>query len=221
VNYLQQLDSLLENDELKELKAIEQEINHAWHVKQIFRTDTEARYAVLNDFKFPTKASKYWQAVREQMAHFDALVSSSFELRRKEIDLREIEENLGANDFIGRPYDELRMEINRDELLFQIASMKQVAKDRVREIMQWSTIKSEVNDGSFDDKNVNTHQKESLFKQVLNRANNANPENLSSEERMSIIGLLHMLKDEPINKEFIEKLESKVNLIVSGLSPKE
>ena len=88
--------------------------------------------------------------------------------------------------------------------------MKQVAKDRVREIMQWSQIKSEVNDGSFDDKDVNTHQKESLFKQILNRANNANPEQLSSEERMSIQGLLHMLKDEPVNQALIKSLETKV-----------
>jgi len=74
---------------------------------------------------------------------------------------------------------------------------------------KWSVIKKEVNDGTFDNKNVYSHQKESLFRSVLNRANAANPNQLSAEEKLSIQGILHMLKDEPVNKVFIEKLEKK------------
>lgn len=211
MNQLQQIASILEKEEFNKLNEIKKELADAWHKNQIFRTDTEARYAVLNDFKFPTNASKYWQAVREQMVHFNELTSLSFEIRRKKIDLQEVEENLGVSDSIGKPLDEERMIIDRDELLFQIASMERVAKDRVREVMQWSVIKKEVNNGSFDDKNVNTHQKESLFKSVLNRAQVA-PKDISAEERLSIDGILHGLKDEPVNKELFEKLLAKEKL---------
>ena len=37
-----------------------------WTKKQMFRTQTEMEFSVLNDAKYPTKAAKYWQCVREQ-----------------------------------------------------------------------------------------------------------------------------------------------------------
>lgn len=185
-----------------ELEKIKDELNDAWHKRQIFRTDTEARFAVLNDFKFPTNAAKYWQAVREQTTHFDELVTLNFNLRRKEIDLQEVEEKLKSA--IG--FEKERLLIDKDELLFNIAAGNQVAKDRVREIMQWSQIKKEVNNGTFDDKDVNTHQKESMFKSVVNRAQCA-PKDISAEERLSIQGMLHGLSQEEVNKEFVEKLK--------------
>lgn len=195
MNQLQPIISILKDSESEQLQNICNELTEAWHKKQIFRTETEARFAVLNDFKFPTKASKYWQAIREQMAHLDALTGLSFELRRKKIDLLELNEKL--QDASG--YDRERLLIDRDEILFHIASGEQIAKDRVREIMQWSMLKKEVDDGSFDNQNVNTHQRESLFKSVLNHAQ-ASPENLSSEEKLSIKGLLYGLGKEQVNK---------------------
>ena len=201
MNKLQPIESILLPEEMKQLEAIKEEIADAWHKRQVFRTDTEARYGVLNDFKYPTKAGKYWQAVREQMVHFDELTTLSFNIRRKKIELKEIDEKLKT----ATGFDQENLEVDRDECLFHIASGEQVAKDRVREVMQWSKIKSEVNDGSFDDKNVNTHQKESLFRQVFNRAQVA-PKDISAEERLSIDGLLHGLKDAPENKEFVSKL---------------
>jgi hypothetical protein len=204
MNKLQPIESILPTEEFTQLNEIKEEIEDAWHKNQIFRTDTEARYAVLNDFKFPTKASKYWQSVREQMVHFNELTTLSFDIRRKEIDLRENEEKRASAS--GFELD--RLNVDRDELLYSLASAKRVAKDRVREVMQWSEIKKEVNDGSFDDKNVNSHQKESLFRSVLNRAQVA-PKDISAEERLSIDGILHMLKDAPENKELVDNLTKK------------
>lgn len=201
------LSKVLTNEDLHALEMIRKELDDAWNKQQIFRTDTEARYAVLNDLKFPTKASKYWQAIREQMAHFEGLTILSFEVRKKEIDLEEVEDKLNHDDTTY--FDQKRLKVQRDELLYQIANAKLVAKDRVREIMQWSQIKKEVNDGSFDDKNVNTHQRETLFKTVLNRANSANPETMPSEEKLSIQGILHMLKEFPENKKLLEKILEK------------
>jgi len=213
MNNLKPIQAILPTEEFTKLEAIKQELEDAWHKRQIFRTETEARYSVLNDLKFPTKAGKYWQSVREQCVHFDELMRLSFNMRRKEIELREIDRKIAdlEDDEMELSSDYDKIQVDRDEALFDLASMKQVAKDRVREIMQWSQFKEELNDGSFDDKNVNTHQKESLFRSVLNRANAASPDKLSPEERMSIQGILHMLKDEPVNKQFIEKLENKVS----------
>lgn len=201
------IKGILPTEEFNKLKDIQDELKDAWHKNQVFRTETEARYSVLNDLKFPTKAAKYWQSVREQMVHFDELTRLSFEMRRKEIDLRECETDL-ENDELDW-YALERRKIDHDELLFEIASMKRIAKDRVREVMQWSQIKQEVNDGSFDDQNVNTHQKESLFRSVMNRAQQADPNQLSTEERLSIKGIIDMLKDDPVNKQYFESLTQK------------
>ena len=60
--------------------------------------------------------------------------------------------------------DDLEREIlliELDRFLFYKADMELTAKDRMREISTWSKIKQELNDGSFDDENVNTHQTES------------------------------------------------------------
>lgn len=203
MNQLEHIQPILPQTEYEKLIAIEQEITDAWNKRQIFRTETEAEYSVLNDYKFPTNASKYWQSVREQMVHFDELVRLSFNLRRKKIDLAECLKDLEQ----AERYKKERLEIDKDELLFDIKCLELYAKDRVREIMMWSHFKKKYNDGSFDDKNVNTHQKESLFRSVLNRAQLA--QNVSTEESLSINGILNMLKDEPVNKNFIENIKEK------------
>ena len=201
MNHLEPIASILDEKEFLKLKDISAELFDAWGKNQIFRTETEARFAVLNEAKFPTKAGKYWQSVREQVCHFNELVSLSFDIRRKRIDLAEIDEKLES----AAGHDKQRLEIDRDELIFSLASGDRVAKDRVREIMQWSQIKKEVNDGSFDDKNVNTHQRESLFKSVLNRAAMGNKD-MSTDERLSINGIIGMLKEEDVNKEAAKTL---------------
>lgn len=198
MNQLQPIISILNENDSQQLQQITAELSDAWHKRQIFRTETEARFAVLNDFKYPTKAAKYWQAVREQTCHLDELTRLSFDLRRRKLDLLELKSKL--EDTIPGGYDHERLLIDRDEILFCIASAEQVAKDRVREIMQWSMIKKEVDDGSFDNQNVNTHQRESLFKVAVNHAQAA-PDNLSSEEKLSIKGLLYGLGKEEVNKQ--------------------
>jgi hypothetical protein len=45
--------------------------------------------------------------------------------------------------------------------------MELTAKDRMREIRLWSQLKKEVDDGTFDKENVNTHQLESYHKIMI------------------------------------------------------
>ena len=73
------LNNLLEKEDLSSFKLMVDELRDTWSKKQMFRTETEARFSVLQDNKYPTKASKYWQCVREQSTYLDNLMSLSFD----------------------------------------------------------------------------------------------------------------------------------------------
>ena len=73
------LNNLLDPNDVKEFKAMTAELRDTWTKKQMFRTETEARFSVLQDNRYPTKAAKYWQCVREQSSYLDNLMSLSFD----------------------------------------------------------------------------------------------------------------------------------------------
>ena len=77
-------------EDVKFLEGVKEELNDTWNKRQIFRTETEMRISVLNDVKFPTNSSKYWQSVREQGVMFENLVTLSFEYRRNDIELEKV-----------------------------------------------------------------------------------------------------------------------------------
>jgi hypothetical protein len=68
----------------------------------------------------------------------------------------------------------------------------------MREIKLWSTLKKEFNDGSFDDKDVNTHQMDSYHKIMINRKNTLTTGS-SQPEVFNVMGQLDTL--ERIKKE--------------------
>jgi len=161
------LHNILDPKDVKDFKELTGELRDTWTKKQIFRTETEMRFSVLNDFKYPTKASKYWQCVREQNVYLENLMSLSFDYRRNDVKIKRLEKKLAEET------DELKKElyqIDLDEKIYARANMQLTAKDRMREIRLWSQIKKENDDGSFDTQNVNTHQLESYGQIMQNRA---------------------------------------------------
>ena len=64
------LNNLLEQKDLTDFKGMVDELRDTWTKKQMFRTETEARFSVLKDNRYPTKGAKYWQCVREQSSYF-------------------------------------------------------------------------------------------------------------------------------------------------------
>ena len=60
------LNNLLDAEDVSKFRELTSELRDTWTKKQVFRTETEMRISVLQDAKYPTKASKYWQCVREQ-----------------------------------------------------------------------------------------------------------------------------------------------------------
>ena len=159
---LKHILAVLKPHDAKEILALKEELADNWNKKQIFRTETEMRVSVLNDAKHPTSASKYWQSVREQSAHFDAMMGLSFELRKNKVERLRLERKMKEAEEGGDELDVMDAQIELDQNLYGKACMEQVAHDRVREIQLWSKLKGELNDGTFDDQNVDTHQALSL-----------------------------------------------------------
>jgi hypothetical protein len=180
---LREIVNVLNEEDANTILSLKDELVDNWHKKQIFRTETEMRVSVLNDAKHPTNASKYWQSVREMSAHFDALMNLSFDLRKNTVEklrydrqMEEYTEDPNANRF-----DIMELEIDIDRNLYDRSCMLQVAKDRVRELSLWSTIKKELDDNSFDAENVNTHQAESLHRYFENRVKSLNDSSAPGE----------------------------------------
>jgi hypothetical protein len=172
---------VLKPEEAKIVLALKEELADNWKKKQIFRTETEMRISVLNDAVHPTLGSKYWQAVREQSAHFDGLISITFDLRRNEVKRLRLEKELKEAQEAGDDLTVKELEIDLDENLYAKATMAQIAKDRVREVSLWSKLKAELNDGTFNDQDVDQHQAQSYRLALQNRVAALNEQSNSSE----------------------------------------
>ena len=88
------LNNLLEQEDLSAFKGMVDELRDTWTKKQMFRTETEARFSVLQDNRYPTKAAKYWQCVREQSSYLDNLMALSFDYRRNEAKIKWLENKI-------------------------------------------------------------------------------------------------------------------------------
>ena len=184
------LNNLLDPEDVKEFKAMTAELRDTWTKKQVFRTETEMRMSVLQDMKYPTKAAKYWQCVREQSSYLDNLMALSFDYRRNDAKIKYLEKKISAEE---DDYKLTKYQIDLDEARFGKASMEKVARHRMREIKMWSKLKKEFNDGSFNDKDVNEHQLESYGRHYAEKAKTLN--NSSSDtDIFNVMGQLETLK---------------------------
>ena len=184
------LNNLLTTEDLSSFKGMVDELRDTWTKKQMFRTETEARFSVLQDNRYPTKAAKYWQCVREQSTYLDNLMTLSFDYRRNEAKIKWLEGKIEKEE---DEYKQTKYQIDLDECRFSKASMEKVAKHRMREIKMWSKLKKEFNDGSFNDKDVNQHQLESYGLQYSQKAKTLN-NNSSDTDIFNVMGQLDSLR---------------------------
>ena len=194
------LHNILDAKDVSAFKDMVEELKDTWTKKQVFRTETEMRFSVLNDLKYPTKASKYWQCVREQNVYLENLMTLSFEYRKNEIEIKKL------NKKIDEEEDELEKELLKieiDEKTFAKANMQLTAKDRMREIKLWSNLKKETDDGSFDKQDVNVHQLESYHKIMQNRAKTLT-QGSTQPEVFNVLGQLQTIERVKKEKEQIE-----------------
>ena len=206
------LTNLLSQEDVSVFKQMTEELRDTWHKKQMFRTETEARFSVLQDNRYPTKGAKYWQCVREQSSYLDNLMALSFDYRRNDAKIKYLEKKIAVEK---DEYKLTKYEIDLDEAQFHKASMEKVARHRMREIKMWSKLKSEFNDGSFNDKDVNEHQLESYYRMYKNKAQNIN-QNSSESEVFNIVGQLSSLERIKKSGELENKTEKKEQITQHG-----
>ena len=199
------LTNILDKDDVKEFKKLIPELQDTWHKKQMFRTETEMRFSVLSDNKYPTKAAKYWQSVREQNTHFENLVHLSFDARKNEVEIKKLQRD------IKNEKDELEIELKQIELeqkLYAKAQMELVAKHRMREVATWSKLKKEFDDNSFDKQDVNTHQAHSYMLRLQHQKNTITP-GTSQPEVFNVLGQLETLERVIRDKELAPPKDKK------------
>ena len=186
-NIIKSSEILTELD-LSRLNPLKQELVENFKKSQVFRTRTEVEVSVLNDLKFPSPASKYWQAVREQNVMFTELANLSYEYRKKIIEIKKIKRD------IENEKDELEKELKEVELEqenFNLIQMEKVAQDRIREIEQWSEIKEREAKNMTEEQlaDVDNHQLVSYtqrwIRQAIAMGNNGSP-----AERQNLLGQL-------------------------------
>ena len=208
------LNNLLDPNDVKEFKEMTNELRDTWTKKQVFRTETEMRMSVLQDAKYPTKASKYWQCVREQNVFLENLMSLSFDARRNEVKLKRLQEKLLKEE---DPLKKELLQIDIDEKTYSVANMQLVARDRMREIKLWSVLKKEFNDGSFDDKDVNTHQLDSYHLIMKNKAETLT----SGSSQPEVFNVLGQLQTIERVKKSGEMIYNKKEQLTNDLGAKE
>ena len=197
------LNNLLDPEEVKIFKGLTEELRDTWTKKQMFRTETEMQFSVLNDAKYPTKAAKYWQCVREQNVFLENLMSLSFDYRRAEVKQKRLEQKLEKEE---DPLKKELLQIDIDEKVYGKASMQLVARDRMREIKLWSKFKKKFDDGSFDTKDVNTHQLNSYHLTMKNKAETLTSGS-SQPEVFNVLGQLQSI--ERIKKDILIENKKK------------
>ena len=178
------LAGILSESDQAEVSQLQSELLENWSKRQIWRTQTEMEVSVLNDHKHPTRASKYWQCIREQAVFFENLIALSFRYRRNEIKIKKTRCKLERKTGFKRE----KLEVDLDELLFLRTQMETEGKDRVRELKLWSQIMKSLDDGSFDKTNPNSHQAETFSLRFRNQVEALTPGS-SAGEAFNAIGL--------------------------------
>ena len=199
------LTNILDKEDVKDFKKLIPELQDTWMKKQMFRTETEMRFSVLSDNKYPTKAAKYWQSVREQNTHFENLVHLSFDARKNEVEIEKLQRDIKKEK---DQLDKKMKQIELEEKLYGKAQMELVAKHRMREVATWSKLKKEFDDGNFDKKDVNSHQAHSYMLRLQHQKNTITP-GTSQPEVFNVLGQIDTLERVIRDKELQPPVEKK------------
>ena len=199
------LTNILDKEDVKDFKKLIPELQDTWMKKQMFRTETEMRFSVLSDNKYPTKAAKYWQSVREQNTHFENLVHLSFDARKNEVEIEKLQRDIKKEK---DPIDKKMKQIELEEKLYGKAQMELVAKHRMREVATWSKLKKEFDDNNFDKEDVNSHQAHSYMLRLQHQKNTITP-GTSQPEVFNVLGQIDTLERVIREKELAPPKEKK------------
>jgi hypothetical protein len=136
--------------------------------------------------------------------------------RRNEVKLKRLKKKLEEET------DELKREllqIDIDEKTYSVANMQLVARDRMREIKLWSTLKKEFDDGSFDTQDVNRHQLDSYALIMKNKAETLT-QGSSQPEVFNVLGQLQTIERVKKSGEMIYNKKEAIANNTNGLGAK-
>ena len=208
--------SILEQKDIDSISEMSDELKETFLKVQVFRTRTEMEVSVLNDINFPTHASKYWQAVREQNVMFQELVNLSYDYRKNVIEIKIKEREM------QKETDELKREliqIDIEKTTFALRNQEKTAKARIVEIQEWSDIKKIEEYSMIDSEleNVNNHQLISYTKRWINQSilmgANGSPserQNLLGQLRKGILTCIDKGVIEDVLKEYPKAIQTKI-----------
>ena len=190
--------SILEKDDMRSISNLSNELQRVFEVRQIWRTETEIRYSVLDDVNFPTSAGKYWQCIREQNVFWEGLVtlSCNYQKAQGELDLLEIEyDEIKGNNKKSNAQRKIK-DAEIKQMQFGLMHMRLQSHDRVREIKIWEKVKNELTaKEDFDINDVNKHQIKSYAKRWEQKMNLGAKSNNSAMFINSMTSLETMKKD--------------------------
>ena len=194
--------SILEKDDMGSIVKLSNELQRVFEVRQIWRTETEMRYSVLDDVNFPDSASKYWQCIREQNVFWENLVtlSCNYQKTQGELELAEIEyDEIKGNNKKSNAQRKIK-DAEIKQMQFGLMNMRLQGHDRVREINLWEKIKNELTaNEDFDINDVNKHQMKSYAKRWEGKMNLGAKTNNSAmfiNSKSSLDTMLKALKEE-------------------------
>ena len=199
------LSDILDIKDVKEFKSLIPELKDTWKKKQVFRTETEMRFSVLSDNKYPNRASKYWQCVREQNTHFENLMHLSFDARKNDVEIEKLKVKIKDET---NKLDKQLLQIELEEKIYSKAGMELVAKHRMREVATWSKLKKEFDDNNFDKEDVNSHQAHSYMLRLQHQKNTITP-GTSQPEVFNVLGQIDTLERVIRDKELQPPKEKK------------
>jgi len=169
--------NILPSEDIDKLTEIQGELQRCYEKKQMWRSEVEAKYSVLNSVIHPTPASRFWQSIREQAGMYKELISLAINYQ----------EQIGKMEIA-------KAEIKRIE--FGLIDMKLQAKDRLREILMWQKIKDDLlANNDFDSENFEKHHLESYKKRWELEKNIAIQTNNATVYKNSVSNLNTLLED--------------------------
>jgi len=216
-NIIQQSE-ILTLDDIKSLEPLKNELKETFVKVQGFRTRTEMEVSVLNDIKFPTPASKYWQAVREQNVMFNELVMLSYEYRKNLIEIKKLE--LQVKDEKNE-LDRQLLQIEIERKIFISKQQEKIAKERIREIKAWSEIKDrEIEQmDPIEADEVDNHQLISYTKRWIKQSvlagDNGSPAERQNLEGQLVTGIRQCIEKgllEEVLNGFSTEIQNKIKL---------
>jgi hypothetical protein len=118
------------------------------------------------------------------------LMQLSFDARKNDIEIKQKQQELEEEK---DPLKKELVQVEIDQKIYSKATMQLVAAHRMREVTEWSNFKKIYNDGTFDDKNVDTHQLLSYKKIMKNRKNTLTPGS-SQPEVFNVLGQMQSIE---------------------------